>query len=233
MIPGLSLDYIDGARKHSLVVGAGNLVNPPKIYRTKLTKPRVTHFIEFVMNSLYSTIIGFGQTMLKLSTNEKIEIPRVIRNVINARIISNYQNYCEENNLESYSRPILYRILKVCAAAKQKALQGLDNTTSGGMGAIDTLLKLVTKLETFGISHESVEKLKDSLHVINQFLKFEYKLHLNKLDGCTDHCTTYALSDPSIPCFASSCEHQHDANCDKCSLVDNVLDLITTELSKV
>ncbi|CAC5387359.1 unnamed protein product [Mytilus coruscus] len=142
-----------------------------------------------------------------------MEIPRVIRNVINARIISNYQNYCEENNFESYSRPTLYRILKVCAASKQKALQGLDNTTSDGMGAIDTLLKLVTKLETFGISHESLEKLKDN--------------------GCTDHCTTYALSDPSIPCFTSSCAHQHDANCDKCSLVDNVLDLITTELSKV
>ncbi|CAC5368397.1 unnamed protein product [Mytilus coruscus] len=94
------------------------------------------------MNPLYSTIIGFGQTM---STNEKMEIPRVIIHVINARIISNYQNYCEENNFESYSRPTLYRILKVCAVSKQKALQhvqGLDNTTSGGMGAIDTLLKL-------------------------------------------------------------------------------------------
>ncbi|CAC5423658.1 unnamed protein product [Mytilus coruscus] len=139
-----------------------------------------------------------------------MEIPRVIRNVIKERIISNYQNYCEESNFELYSRPRLYRFLKVCAASKQKALQGLDNTTYGGMGAINALLKLVTKLETFGISHDTVEKLKDN--------------------GCTDHCTTYALSDPSISYFASSCEHHDDANCDKCSLIENVL---TTELPKV
>lgn len=118
------------------------------------------------MNPLYSTIFGFRQTMFKLSTNEKIEIARVIRNVINARTIHIYQNYSEGNTFESHSKPTLYRILKVCAASKQNALQGLDITTPGEIEAIDTLLKLVTKLETFVISQESVKQLKDNVHVI-------------------------------------------------------------------
>lgn len=233
MNPGLSVSKIDSARKYLLVAGAGNLVVQPKIYRTKLTRPKVTHFIDFVMNPLYSTIIGFGHTMIKLSTNEKIEIPKVIRNIINARIISNYQNYCSENDFQPFSRPTLYRILKVCGASKQKALQGLDNTSSAGMESIDTLMKVVYKLEAFGINQENVKKLKDILHVVNQFLKFEYKLHLNKLDGCYNHCTSYALSDATDPKFAATCEHQHENNCEKCSLVNRAVDLIKEEVNKV
>ncbi|CAC5398078.1 unnamed protein product [Mytilus coruscus] len=111
-----------------------------------------------------------------------MKIPRVIRNVINARIISSYQNYCEKNNLESYRRPTFYRILKVCAASKQKALQGLDNTTSGVMIAIDTLLKLVTKLETFELSKVQVnESVQDDIDFdLNSATKnlLEWKRHL-------------------------------------------------------
>lgn len=77
MIPGLSVSKIDSARKHLLVAGGGNLVVQPKIYRTKLTRPKVTHFIDFVMNPLYSTINGFGHTMIKLSTNKRLKFPKL------------------------------------------------------------------------------------------------------------------------------------------------------------
>lgn len=74
--------------------------------------------------------------------------------------------------------------------------------------------------------------MKDILHVVNQFLKFEYILHLNKLDGYYNHCTPYALSDPIDPTFAATCEHQHDNNCEKCSLVNRAVDLIKEEVNK-
>ena len=50
LIPGISLFKIDSARKHALVTGPGHIINKPKVYRMKLTKPKLTHFIEFIMN---------------------------------------------------------------------------------------------------------------------------------------------------------------------------------------
>lgn len=96
--------------------------------------------------------------MIKLSTNEKIEMPKVIKNITNSRIINNYHNYCSENDFQPFRRATLYRILNVCSASKQKVLQALDNTSSAGMESIDTLSKVVYKLEAFGINQENTKK---------------------------------------------------------------------------
>ncbi|XP_062600965.1 uncharacterized protein LOC134262593 [Saccostrea cucullata] len=232
LIPGLTVFKIDSARKHALVKGPGHLLHQPKIYRVKLTKPKVIHFIEFLLNPLYSSIVGFGQTVLKLSSNEKMQIPKVIRNVIHSRIIDAYQSYCKENGFETFSRASLYRILKVCNASKQKALQGLDNITAAGMNSIGTLIKLTSKLETFGMNSTDVISLTNILQLVNQFLKYEYKTHLNRLDGCTDHCTIFALSDTNDN-FSSTCDHTHEQNCDKCSMVDSCADLIRRKFSQM
>ncbi|XP_076085029.1 uncharacterized protein LOC143055862 [Mytilus galloprovincialis] len=233
LIPGISLFKIDSARKHALVTGPGHIINKPKVYRMKLTKPKLTHFIEFIMNPLYSSVVGFGQTVLKLSSNEKIPIPKVIRNLIHARIISIYQSFCKEYDFETFSRASLYRILKVCHASKQRALQGLDNITAAGMNSIDMLSKLVQKLETFGMSQPESKSLTDIIQLINQFLKYEYKSHLNRLDGCTDHCTTMALSDPTEPKFSASCNHNHERQCEKCAMVESCLDMINEKINQI
>ena len=129
------------------------------------------------------------------------------------------------------SRASLFRILKVCKASKLKALQGLDNITASGMSAIETMLKSVSKMEAFGLSGQKAKDLTDLLHIVNQFLKYEYKSHLNQLDSCGDHCTTFALSDTSNNKFASSCNHSHDVICDKCSMVSTLVDLVRKEVS--
>ncbi|CAG2220288.1 unnamed protein product [Mytilus edulis] len=233
LIPGVSLFRIDSARKHALVTGPGHVINKPKVYRMKLSKPKLTHFIEFIMNPLYSSVVGFGQTVLKLSSNENIPIPKVIRNLIHARIISIYQSFCKEYDFETFSRASLYRILKVCHASKQRALQGLDNITAAGMNSIDMLSKLVQKLETFGMSQPESKSLTDIIQLINQFLKYEYKSHLNRLDGCTDHCTTMALSDPTEPKFSASCNHNHERQCEKCAMVESCLDMINEKINQI
>lgn len=35
----------------------------------QLSKQKLTHLIEFIMNPLYSSVVGFGKTVLKLSSN--------------------------------------------------------------------------------------------------------------------------------------------------------------------
>ncbi|CAC5380307.1 unnamed protein product [Mytilus coruscus] len=221
MIPGVTVSRVDAARKHAM------------IYRMKLTRPKIAHFIDYILNPLYSSIVGFGQTVLKLSTNEKLTIPKVVRNLIHARIINSYQTYCLETGFSSFSKASLYRILKVCNASKQKALQGLDNTSAAGMGAIDNLTKVVTKLEAYGLRHEDVNKLKEMLQLVNQFLKFEYKLHLRKNDQCADHCTPFAPSDSVDHNFATKCNHSHTQSCEKCKLVDSCVNIVEKAFSNL
>ncbi|CAC5416613.1 unnamed protein product [Mytilus coruscus] len=236
MIPGVTVSRVDAARKHAMVTGPGNILNPPKIYRMKLTRPKIAHFIDYILNPLYSSIVGFGQTVLKLSTNETLTIPKVVRNLIHARIINSYQTYCLETGFSSFSKASLYyvyRILKVCNASKQKALQGLDNTSAAGMGAIDNLTKVVTKLEAYGLRHEDVNKLKEMLQLVNQFLKFEYKLHLRKNDQCADHCSPFALSDSVDHNFATKCNHSHTQSCEKCKLVDSCVNIVEKAFSNL
>ena len=87
----------------------------------------------------------------------------MIRNVINVRIISTYEEYCREIGFKALSRASLFRILKVCKASKLKVLQGLDNLTAPGLSAIETMLKSVSKMETFGLSGQD---LTDLLHIV-------------------------------------------------------------------
>lgn len=233
MMPGVTIARIDAARKHAMVTGPGNIINAPKIYRMKLTKPKLAHFIDFVLNPVCSSVVGFGQTVLKLSSNEKLKIPKVVRNMIHARIISSYQSYCLESGFHSFSKATLYRILKVCSASKQKALRGLDNTSAAGMEAVDNLTKVVAKLETFGLSQNDSNRLKDILLLVNQFLKFEYKLHLKEEDVCADHCTSFALSDPTDSKFAALCDHSHVQLCERCALVDSCVPVIQKEFIRL
>lgn len=229
MMPGVTIGRIDAARKHAMVTGPENIINAPKIYRMTLTKPKLAHFIDFILNPVYSSIVGFGQTVLKLSSSEKLKMPKVVRNMIHARIIQCYQNYCLESGFHSFSRATLYRILKVCSASKQKSLHGLDNTSAAGKEAIDSLMRVASKLETFGLMQDDVNRLKDILLLVNQFLKFEYKFHLKDGDGCADHCTSFALSDPMDQAFAVACDHSHSNACNKCKLVDSCVSMIEKE----
>lgn len=169
MMPGVTIARVDAARKHAMVTGPGNIINAPKIYRMKLTKPKLAHFIDFILNAGYSGIVGIGQTVLKISSSEKVKMPKEVRNMIHARIIQCYQNYCLESGFHSFSRATLYRILKVCSASKQKALHGLDNTSAAGMEAIDSLMKVVSKLKIFGLIQDDVKILKDILLLVISF----------------------------------------------------------------
>lgn len=90
LVPSLTQSKIDAARKHASVMGPGQILNPPKIYRIRLTRPKLLHFLEYVSMPSISQVLGFGTMQLHLSSGEKIQIPKVIRNAVSARIIANY-----------------------------------------------------------------------------------------------------------------------------------------------
>ncbi|VDI82203.1 Hypothetical predicted protein, partial [Mytilus galloprovincialis] len=193
------------------------LINPPKVYRSRLSMPRVMHFIEFISCPTYHQAVGYGSKTLKLSSGLEITIPKVVRNVIASRLVSSYSQYCNDEGYECLGRSTLFNIVKACAASQKKNMHGLDNITSEGMRAIDILLKIVSKLEMFGLSSECVVKLKSLLDHVNQHLKFEMKGHVENKSKCAEHCSTYSLSDPTSKCFSDKCDHDHDQSCDDCS----------------
>ncbi|XP_061172966.1 uncharacterized protein LOC133182226 [Saccostrea echinata] len=226
LIPSLTQSKIDAARKHASVIGPGQMLNPPKIYRIRLTRPKLLHFIEYVSMPSISQVLRFGAMQLHLSSGEKVQIPKVIRYAVSARIIANYQEYCKESDFETFSRASLYRILKACRASKRKAMHGLDNTTALGMDAMESLQKVVTRLVEYGMETEKKENLIDMINICNQHLKFDVKSHFSRSSSCSDHCTMFALSDPADKCFSSNCDHDHSDTCSNCVLTDKLTECI-------
>lgn len=218
LVPSLTQSKIDAARKHASVMGPGQILNPPKIYRIRLTRPKLLHFLEYVSMPSISQVLGFGTMQLHLSSGEKIQIPKVIRNAVSARIIANYLEYCKETEFQTFSRASLYRILKACRASKRKAMHGLDNTTALGMNAMESLQKVVTRLGEYGLDMEKKDTLIDMINICNQHLKFDVKSHFSRSSSCSDHCTMFALSDPTDTCFSSNCDHDHSDICSNCVL---------------
>lgn len=222
LIPGLTVFRIDAARRHAAVTSPGQLINPPKVFRTRLKMPKLVHFIEFISSPIYHQAVGYGSKSLKLSTGIEIKVPKIVRNVIASRLIATYMSYCADTGFSCFGRATLFSIVKVCVASQKKNMFGLDNITSEGMRGMETMLKVVGKLEMFGLSTDKVEQLKHVLSHANQHLKFEMKSHIQNSSSCIDHCSTYSLSDSRNPAYRGHCDHSHDETCNDCSLVNKL-----------
>ena len=55
------------------------------------------------------------------------------------------------------------------------------------------------------------------------FLFPSFKVHTDSQSTVADHCSIFALSDPSEICFTQQCDHQHDQQCDLCQALKVVL----------
>ena len=53
------------------------------------------------------------------------------------------------------------------------------------------------------------------------------KVHIDSHSTVADHCSVYALSDPSEISFRQQCDHQHDELCDQCQALEAVLEDIS------
>lgn len=50
-----------------------------------------------------------------------------------------------------------------------------------------------------------------------------WQVHISDESSVPDHCSVYALSDPSDRDHRKECNHSHTLSCDQCSALDGVL----------
>lgn len=231
MVHGLTKYKIDCARKYASLNGPGQIIDPPKVTRVRLSRCQIQHFIEFLYSPSICQVVGYGSKTLHLSSGLQIKIPKMIRTMIASRIINAYEVLCTDNEIKMPSRATLYKIIKVCSASQRKSLKGLDSYTTDGMEAMDLLQKILHRLQENGLSRDKTKDLSEKLLDINQHLKFDLKMHLAQSSTCIDHCLTYALSDEKTAEFTSDCDHLHNQNCINCRSIPKVMDEIESCLS--
>lgn len=116
-----------------------------------------------------------------------------------------------------------FRIMEVCSASKKKSLQGLDNTSTAGIEAFETLETLVETLATNGAGTTWGRETAQRLRAGKKYLKCVYKCNLAPDEHCPDHCIQFALSDPGKHQFCRPCNHKHDLVCLQCQSIKEIL----------
>lgn len=193
--------------------------------------PKIDHFIGFISSPHFVQDVAHGTRTLKLSSRETISIPNVVRNMVAARIIKQYVSYCKEIAFSHLSERELYRVFKYCPAQQKKALQGLDNISADGLRGVEKLENVIRKLGERGKRSEWVAGVINLLRAFKSYLKDSYRLYISTSSRCPDHCSMFALSDPSEPAFSEERDHSHDLVCNDCERPYHLESLIKNAFS--
>ena len=113
-----------------------------------MSPTQVDHFLDFITSPHVIQDVPFGEKSIKLSTNEVVTAPNVIRMLIPESIVRQYLAYAEESNVTPLSRRTLLNIISVCAASTRKSFQGLDYISSAGAQGFEDLINVVDALGT-------------------------------------------------------------------------------------
>ncbi|CAH3177369.1 unnamed protein product [Porites lobata] len=221
LVPGLTTWRIDQARKHAVVVGAGHSEVREPVMRYRLEGEKVDHFLDFISSPHYLQDVAYGTRKIKMSSGECLEIPDLVRTVISSRMVKLYQLYCSEVGFQPLGRSTLFSILKICAASQKKSPAGLDNVTSEGASAFDTLEKVVETMTSLGSSLQWADNVRQRVRAAKRYLKADYKLHVLEESPCADHCIRFALSSDDVQ-YKTACDHEHTMQCDRCLDCANV-----------
>ncbi|XP_070569139.1 uncharacterized protein [Ptychodera flava] len=225
---------VDRARSHARQQGPGHLVANIPAYRPgRMPMEKVEHFMHFILQPQYTQDVAYGTRNLKLSTGESVPMPDVIRKVVIGRLISLYMRYCEEINYECLSETSLWRIGRACIASQLKSLQGLDTLTADGLAAFDKLDQIIDQIETFGQESAWCRRIRERIANGRNYLKLDYRRHLQQSSQCADHCIAYALSDPKAPKLTAQCTHDHDMMCLPCESIKTLCSDIRETLTDV
>ena len=228
MIPSLTKWKIDQARQHACDIGKGQTVVSEPVHQRRISTSQVQHFLDFISRPEMAPDVAFGSKTLKLDSGDSIT-PAISQTMIPSRIIERYQSYCTQNSFEPAGQRSLYRMIDVCAASLQTSLQGLDNMTAEGTDAVDNMNDLVDPLGNLGSS----DQLTKLAHQAKRYLKTEFKGHVGREKICADHCTTYALNDPSEKKFQRPCDTSHNVECKSCISLEKVIETIAAEIDSV
>ena len=108
IIPGISKQQMDDARRHADLRGPGKPSNAPEIFRLRLDSAETDHFLDFISSFSVLQDVSYGTKSLKLDSGERLLIPAAIPTVIPSRIIKQYQRYWESVAFEPYSERTLF-----------------------------------------------------------------------------------------------------------------------------
>ena len=176
-IPDLTRYRFNIARHHQLLHGRGAVVPTTQHTRMYVAPGQLSHFVNFITSSHIIQDLPFGEKKLKLSTSEELTIPNVIRTVIPAQIISQYEELCSEEGFKPMGRSTLYRVLSVCSASVRKSLQGLDYISAQGAKAFEELEQVTEKLgDSFGLGLSWAREKTEQLKAAKRYLKGDFKV---------------------------------------------------------
>lgn len=214
----ISQRQIKRARAHARANGPGVNVTKQSHHRISLDMTKVDHFIDFVNRPYFHQDVAYGMRTLKLDSGETLQMPNIVRTVTRSTMISQYMQYCKDENYEPLSRATLYRILEVREASQRKSLAGLDNTAAEGSTAFQTLHSIVEQLVQVGVEKVWSQNIIRRLDKAKQYLKTDFKAHCHESESlCADHCRPFALSDSDDVDFQIKCTHQHTVICENCN----------------
>ena len=175
-IPGLTSYRFKVARQHAAVHGSGKLVPTNAQTKSFIPEAKLAHFLDFITSSHVIQDLPFGAKTITLSTNEVIQVPNVVRNMIPERIVCQYQKYSTEHDFTPMSRSTLLRILHVCSASTRKSLQGLDYVSCSGAQAFEDLVNVVHQLGENGMGLTWAKTQKEALKEAKRYLKTDFKV---------------------------------------------------------
>ena len=162
--------------------GGGAEVETRSVPRMYISASQIDHFLDFITSEHIIQELPFGERTLKLSSEKKITVPKVVRKVIPERVIQQYNLFCTETGFAPMGRSTLHNILDVCSASVRNSLQGLDYFTAQGTQAFDDLESVVDKLgEDCGMGLAWVKEKKEQLEERKRYLKNDYKTPLLSL----------------------------------------------------
>ena len=182
-LPGISLRQIKNARKHAQEHGPGEPIVKEQIFRCRLDMEKVEEFVCFISWSTFLQDVAFGTKTLKLHSGESLPIPALVRTMTTTKIVHLYQEECKRENKAPLKKRTCFRIMEVCNASKQKSLQGLDNTSTAGAEAFQTLESIVDTLARNGAGVAWGREIGQALTAGRQYLKGEYKSHLGQTNA--------------------------------------------------
>ena len=175
-IPGMRSYRFKVARQHAAVHGSGKLVPTNAQTKSFIPEAKLAHFLDFITSSHVIQDLPFGAKTITLSTNEVIQVPNVVRNMIPERIVCQYQKYSAEHDFTPMSRSTLLRILHVCSASTRKSLQGLDYVSCSGAQAFEDLVNVVHQLGENGMGLTWAKTQKEALKEAKRYLKTDFKV---------------------------------------------------------
>ena len=175
-IPDLTRYRLTTARDHALRYGRGVLPLPLVHTKMFVSQTQVDHFLDFITSPHVIQDLPFGQRSIKLSTNEVVTVPNVVRMMIPESIVKQYFAYAEESNFEPLSRRTLLNILSVCSASVRKSLQGLDYVSSNGAQAFDDLCDVAQRLGDDFMGMSWARGQKEHLKNTKRYLKSDFKV---------------------------------------------------------